>query len=347
MTAARGLLLLPDPPQRTSYSHVRTALHPTLDSVVRQLRRECEVNSLAVLDIALPVTRMGNAVRSHREFLSNVNILVFNIYRLLTTIVESLSKTRGPRFNIDARVMFVRDELEANTGEAPYSLIIATYEGLVQSTILWTHLFSVESKQGDAVYQKFYAAAMTCAVNKPALAGLCRGVERVAGGIQMYIPGAYPDGFDSLLGEAEEAGTLSDVLAVLRNEEPDQATISTNNYVLTMALLAIPAQQPGDQPLQRRLRAGSLGAKLAQNASLRAADIVASSLALVGGHAGWGGVQLSFTLAHDPIGYEDQASPEAIVVAGSADRSRLSAYEGERPVIFLRAVEAADRDVDD
>jgi hypothetical protein len=134
--------------------------------------------------------------------------------------------------------MFVK--VDADTDEALYSLIVATYEELVRSIVSWTQLFTVESQQGEAVYRKFHAAVMTCAVNNPIHTDLRRDVERVARGIQMCIPGAYSDGFDSLLGEAEEGGNLSDVLAVLRKEELEQATISTDSYVLTTALLVIP-----------------------------------------------------------------------------------------------------------
>lgn len=292
MVAPRVLLLLPNPPQRTSYSHVRTALHPTLDSVIQHLGRGCEVDSLAALDIALPVTRMREAARSHCEFISEVNQLVFNIYRLLATILEGLSQALSARFKVDARIMLIRDEVDLETEEALYSLIVATYEGLIRSTVSWTHLFSVDSEQGDAAYQKFYAAAMTSAVNKFTHANLCRYVERVAGGIQMYIPGPYSNSFDSPPGEAEEAeeaGTdaLSNILAVSRNEESDQAKISVTRFVVNMALLPIPAQQSGDQLEQGRLQAGSLGVELASNVKLRAVDVVESSAPWLGANAAW------------------------------------------------------------
>lgn len=181
MNSVRGLLLLPLPPQNTAYPLIRIALYPSISAAINLIQKSGRKVEACVLEIAVPVTRIRETVGNHGDLFKQTNSLVANIYRLVSTICKELGTLLG---NLDARVLLVQDQLDLND-EDTSPLGVLDYSALATSDRRWTHVFAVESEQGEDVLRKFRAMVRQHGLLHEALFA---GVRRVASGMQIYIP---------------------------------------------------------------------------------------------------------------------------------------------------------------
>ncbi|KAI1123840.1 hypothetical protein F5Y10DRAFT_43267 [Nemania abortiva] len=241
MSSIRGLLLLPLPPQRATYSHIRTALYPSIRSTISSVAKAGRTNDTSVLEIAVPLTRLSEETHTHQELFVRVNPLVASLYQLIATICAELGIPHTGAGSVDVRVLFVQDEIDSPDGESdektsPFASL--TYAALAVSNRQWTHVFAVESEQGEQTFKRFWAIAREHGPNR---GDLFTRVRRVASGMQIYIPDALDVDFDVDLDSAL-AGRLKSrkIVVEISGVVADQFT---DKYLLTMALFAIPQSE--------------------------------------------------------------------------------------------------------
>ncbi|KAI0100939.1 hypothetical protein GGR51DRAFT_531439 [Nemania sp. FL0031] len=247
MNSIRGLLLLPSPPQRTVYSHIRTALYPSIRSTISSISKVGHTGETSVLEIAVPITRLSEEAHTHKDLFVRVNPLVANLYRLIATIYAELNIPHTGPGSVDVRVLFVQDEVDSRDGErdekvSPFAVL--NYAALAVSSRQWSHVFAVESEQGEQMFKKFWAIAREHGPNRGAL---FTRVQRVPSGMQIYIPDLLPDVDSNMVLENALAGRpmYCKVAVEVSGAIVDQFT---DKYLLTMALFAIPQSVAELQP---------------------------------------------------------------------------------------------------
>ncbi|KAI1819999.1 hypothetical protein F4861DRAFT_524795 [Xylaria intraflava] len=237
-SSACGLLLLPPPPQNTSYSHIWIALYPSLRSTISHMvQTGCPSETTATLEIVIPITRLIEGIRTRRDLLVRVRPLVFNIYRLIATVHEELDV---PQSRLDTRVLFVQDLGDASDdGNWRLSAAILSYDELALLGALWTRIFAVQSEQGEETYRKFLTLSRQHDLTRGVF--FAKNVQRVASGIQIYMTNGSPE--PSTATNAENVPTAGeahasprDAVVIVRGETLDRLT---DKYLLTMALFAI------------------------------------------------------------------------------------------------------------
>lgn len=254
MSPVRGLLLLPLPPQRTTFSHICIALYPSIQSTISHIREVGGPNETSVLEITVPITRLREAGQTHLDLFRRTNPLLARIYRLISTICRELNIPPGA---LDARVLLVHD-VSSLSDEEPCPPSVLDYAALAASNRPWTHVFAVESEPGEDTFRKFTAMARE---NGPRRDGLFAAVRRVPSGMQIYVPpssASIPDTVDAdynadydadpdcdpnydptviLKPEGEEFSLRTrDMVVVMSGDIKDQFR---DKHVLTMALFAI------------------------------------------------------------------------------------------------------------
>ncbi|KAI0424225.1 hypothetical protein F5Y09DRAFT_149699 [Xylaria sp. FL1042] len=242
MDSVRGLLLLPLPPQNTTYSHIRTALYPSIQSTVKHIQNLRPPNETCILEIVVPITHISEAAETHLDLFKRINPLVSNIYHLTSIICKELSITHNV---LDARVLLVQDDWNPDEGTTCLFGGI-DYAALAVSDRPWTHLFTVESEQGEEAFRKFRTVVRE---HGPRRERLFAGMRRVASGMQIYVPTscafiANPADLDmhseseTILEPmgSEVVLTPRHIAVVISGDIKDRFH---DKYLLTMALLAI------------------------------------------------------------------------------------------------------------
>ncbi|KAI0456670.1 hypothetical protein F5B21DRAFT_147830 [Xylaria acuta] len=232
MRSIRGLLLLPLPPQRTTYPHIQTALYPTIRATISSILKAGGTSGTSVLEIAVPVTRLSEEVDTHHEFFARLGPLVANLYRLIATTCKELSVPSTGPGSVDVRALFLQDEIDPGEGERNVPFAVLDYATLAVSSREWTHLFAVESEPGEQTFRKFCAMARK---HGPKRDILFMNVQRMAGGIQIYDPNLSGGASNAVL---ETTRPFPGETVVLISG--DIANQYYDKYLLTMALFAIP-----------------------------------------------------------------------------------------------------------
>ncbi|KAK5624879.1 hypothetical protein RRF57_000595 [Xylaria bambusicola] len=181
MSSARVLLLLPLPPQNTTYLHVKIALRPSVRSAIHLIHKSHHPGETCVLEIAVPITRIRETTEAYGDLFKRTNSLVSNIYHLISTTCKKLNVQHG---DLDVRILLVQDDSSLDD-EYISQLGVLDYPALATSDRDWTHVFAVESEQGDETFRKFSAIARQHGAHRDALFAR---VQRVASGMQVYIP---------------------------------------------------------------------------------------------------------------------------------------------------------------
>ncbi|KAI0014879.1 hypothetical protein F4780DRAFT_151100 [Xylariomycetidae sp. FL0641] len=191
MEDMHALLLLPEPPQSTSSDHIRPALYHTLLSAIQRLSQNQLSGRTAELDIAVPLTRIGQTVHTHRALFGVVQGLVNNVYQLVKTIFDELGVSAEHYGSIDVRVLLVRDGDETTEEGRMFPAVVTSLYRLASSPRTWTQVFVVEGEQGETMYRRFQTLAWDRGAPWDALFS---GVQRLPGGIQIFIKDLHTNG---------------------------------------------------------------------------------------------------------------------------------------------------------
>ncbi|KAI1420957.1 hypothetical protein F5Y12DRAFT_82087 [Xylaria sp. FL1777] len=242
MNSKRGLLLVPWPPQSTTYSDIWTALYPSIQSTIKHIHKAEDTCKTCVLEIAIPITRISEAAQSQQDLFKRINSLVTNIYRLISTICRELKIPHGI---LDARVLLVQDDLSLGE-EKTYPFGVIDYAALAVSDRPWTHVFAVESESGEEIFRKFSAVAREYSSRCD---GLFAGVRRVASGMQVYVPASSaPISSTTDFDSDTESVTILESIDPERLDSPRHIVVVISGdiqdqfhdkYLLTMALFGI------------------------------------------------------------------------------------------------------------
>ncbi|KAI0466851.1 hypothetical protein F4859DRAFT_286342 [Xylaria cf. heliscus] len=249
MSSIQGLLLLPLPPQRTTYPHMHTALYPTIRATISSVLKAGGINGTSVLEIAIPLTRPSEEADTYHDVFARARPLVANIYRLVAATCADLSiPSTGPG-SVDIRALFVQDEIDSSGGGKSIPFAVINYTTLAVSSREWTHVFAVESEPGEQIFRKFCAIARKHGSKRDTLFA---DVRRVAGGIQIYDPRLAITSV-TVLETARPSNC--EIVVLISGDIVDQYS---DKYLLTMALFAIPQQGRGGQTFtdegEQRLR---------------------------------------------------------------------------------------------
>lgn len=193
MSHAHALLLLPEPPQYPSLSNIRLALHATLSVALETLRGKplahTSVAGLepepAILDVALPVSRLATDSRTDQELFEGIQQLLANVFRLLFTIYHREGFGVIGSEGINTRIILVHGQAEEvdNSVRKKLSCCAVHFGDLARSGRRWTHVFAVESSAGETLYRKFRKL-----VDEASALGPTWQVQRLRGGMQLFHP---------------------------------------------------------------------------------------------------------------------------------------------------------------
>ncbi|KAJ8129857.1 hypothetical protein O1611_g3773 [Lasiodiplodia mahajangana] len=360
MSSVRALLLLPLPPQRTVYSHIRTALYPSIRSTISSVSKPGRTDETSVLEIAVPITRLTEEAHTHKDLFVRVNPLVANLYRLIATICAELNIPHTGPGSVDVRVLFVQDEVDSKDGESdekssPFAVL--NYAALAVSNRQWTHVFAVESEQGEQTFKKFWAIAREHGPNR---GSLFTRVQRVVSGMQIYISDLSPAvDSDAVLETALAGRPMSREVAVeINGVVADQFT---DKYLLTMALFAIPQLVPESEvPTGEGARgAGRITAIVSKEASdddlkKRISDFLVTAVgkicsSLASGEQEDDVLQVRFS-TRDEMDYTTGRLVNILVVS-DGDGNLVNGWGEERArrgrEIVLRSIRPVDKDINE
>ncbi|ORY58221.1 uncharacterized protein BCR38DRAFT_78358 [Pseudomassariella vexata] len=238
MTDCLGLLLLPTPPQQITFLDVRVALHPPLSSAVLRLSkaRPRQQESAALLEIAIPLTRVIQNSYNHQELFAETGRLLFNVYQLLETIYQKENiPSEGPGA-VDTRILFVHDGSEELDDGEGLPLVITSFGALARTSRPWTHLFAVESEPGETLLRRF----MTLRggdISRREHDPLLESIQRLKGGLQIYMPSLHSNGLGPIYDGSRQDSPTWKVTVVIGGG--GRRVDFTDKYLLTMGLLSI------------------------------------------------------------------------------------------------------------
>ncbi|KAH8158490.1 hypothetical protein CIB48_g9766 [Xylaria polymorpha] len=248
MGSIRGLLLLPLPPQRVTYSHIETALYPPIRATISSILKAGGASGTSILEIAVPVTRLSEEADTHDELFTRARPLVANIYRLIAATCEELSIPPTGPGSVDIRALFVQDDTDSAEGEKSIPFAVLGYATLAISSRGWTHMFAVGSEPGEQTFRKFCDVAREYGPKRDILFA---DVRRVAGGMQIYDPSLSCGAPNAVL-EATHPFPC-EIVVLISGDISDQYS---DKYLLTMALFAIPRRARGEHTFADEIAQG-------------------------------------------------------------------------------------------
>ena len=159
-----ALLLLPTPPNPPNTPAIRAAFKLPLERVLRKLCNSPDAPSgAATLDITVPCVSHKPQARV-QQFEAVAQILA-EIYSLLNTLFRRLRIPATGPGTVDARLLPLAWDAKYKytpvwTREQSRLECLVDLPILVESQRKWTHLFTVESEQGERLYQQFRLIAV-------------------------------------------------------------------------------------------------------------------------------------------------------------------------------------------
>jgi phosphopantetheine adenylyltransferase len=155
----KALLLLPPPPEPSTYAAVKASYNAPL---LLALRNCSNAGSGSILDIALPCPQIYERQDQPRAAVyASVQSVLANLYKLVTIVAARDNINVEDTSGVDVRVLLIsypRDgkvQIPSSNSKKPTEGPVIDIATLGQCHQRWTKVFSVESEEGEQILKNF------------------------------------------------------------------------------------------------------------------------------------------------------------------------------------------------